>query len=79
VLLVFAPITGEHYRRWARVLFSRLPYRHFPTETVGPPRFLANPRSHALLNDSGGPSTPGLYSIKGVAFPLQDRVGVHKK
>jgi hypothetical protein len=60
-------------------LVSRLPYRHLLTETMGSPRFLADPRSHALLDDSGGPTTPGPYGVAGVAFPLQDRVGVHKK
>jgi len=46
---------------------------------VGPPRFLADPRSHALLDDSGEPVMPGLLGTNSVAFPLQDRVGVHKK
>jgi len=48
-------------------------------ETTGSPRFLADLRSHALLIDSGGPVTPGRYGIIGVAFPLHDRVGAHKK
>ena len=45
---------------------------------MGSPRFLTDLRSHALLIDSGGPAMSGLYDISGVAFPLHDRVGVHK-
>jgi len=44
---------------------------------MGPPRFLADLRSHALLDDSGGPAMPGHCDIDSVAFPLHDRVGVH--
>lgn len=43
----------------------------FWSETVGSPRFLANPQSHApLFLHSDGPAMPGLYGIDGVAFPL---------
>jgi len=46
---------------------------------MGSPRFLADLRSHALLDDSGGPVMPGHLDTNSVAFPLQDRVGIHKK
>lgn len=57
-------------------LISRSPAGIRSRRSQGSPRFLGKPSCvHALGGDPGGPSTPGLFSAKDVAFRSSHDVG----